>query len=185
MSGRSIDELADTIRQRLDATEQWALEVSRNEHGEVMPDGEHWQWVCDEHDVVAMPQPGVAELLETGECGNGCYRFSLRSVEKYVDTDSMYPSPLPHFVLTTEEVPSVVAGYLLLHPPARVLAHVARDRAMLARLLAEPHGLVEDGDDSYPCPRRGTSAACQCGRDERVRGYLELMAGADETGAAG
>jgi hypothetical protein len=172
VSERSIDELADAIRRRLDATEQWALEVSRNERGEVTPGGEHWQWVCDEHDVVATPQPGVDELLETDECGNGCYRFSLRSVETYVDTDSMYPSPLPHFVLTTEEVPSVVAGYLLRFPPARVLADVARDRNMLARLLAEPHGRECD-NVAYDDP-------CECRRDERVLGYLELLAGVDE-----
>jgi len=76
-------------------------------------------------------------------------------------------------------------AHIVRHDPARVLADVAMKRAMLARLLAEPHGLVDDGDEPYPCPRRGTSAACQCGRDERVRGYLELMAGADETEAAG
>lgn len=59
--------------------------------------------------------------------------------------------------------------------PARVLRDVAAKRALVDRLLAEPHGLV-DADDPYPCPRRGTSARCQCGRDERVLGYLELMA---------
>jgi hypothetical protein len=30
-----------------------------------------------------------------------------------------------------------------------------------------------------------TGDACTCGRDERVRGYLELLAGVDETEAAG
>jgi hypothetical protein len=187
VSARSIDELAQAVRQRLDATEQWALEISRNRHGAVTPGGEHWNWVCDDHDIVAVPQPGIDLLLETGECD--CFRVSLRSLEEYVDEKSSDSRPLPHFVLSGEEIPSIVAGYLLRYEPARVLADVARQRQMLERLLAEPHTSCDD--PGYNCAALGwngkgnTGDACTCGRDERVRGYLELLAGVDETEAAG
>jgi hypothetical protein len=110
VSGRTIDELADTIRQRLDADEASVL---------------------------------------SGDCRCGTGR-------KRPDC------------------------------PDRILADVARDRDLLARLLAEKHRLWEScaAKDHSDNPLY-SEMPCACGRDERVRGYLELLAGVDETEAAG
>lgn len=126
MSGRSIKDLADTIREQL---------------------GEDW--------FAAM---AVVEHLVAG---------GRKGFDPY-------------------ELPDPVRRLVYAWTPGRVQAEVDMKRALLTRLLAEPHGLVDDGDGgSYPCPRRGTSAACGCGRDELVRGCLEIMASVDELRAAG
>jgi hypothetical protein len=105
VSGRTIDELADAIRQRLDADE-------------------------------------VSVLSGDCRCGTGRKRPDC---------------------------------------PDRILADVARDRDMLERLLAEKHSAADSGVRYRPCAALADLAdPCDCGRDERVRGYLELMAGADE-----
>lgn len=55
--------------------------------------------------------------------------------------------------------------------PARVLRDVAAKRALLERLLAEPHADTcsswRNDPDQWPC---------ECDRDRRVAGYLGLLA---------
>lgn len=78
-------------------------------------------------------------------------------------------------------------AHIVRHDPARVLADVARQRAMLARLLAEPHhpgDRIQIAPYDEPC-RALAGGPCDCRRDARVLGYLRLLAGVDETEAAG
>jgi hypothetical protein len=121
VSGRSIDELADTIRRRLDAIQEDAERGYLN--APEIPGFTGW----NKQTMVGLP-PAVAVMI---------------------------------------------------------LANVARDREMLDRLLAEPHRLWEScaAKDHSDNPLY-SEMPCTCGRDERVRGYLELMAGTDETETA-
>ena len=67
------------------------------------------------------------------------------------------------------------------HDPRRVLANVRRDRRLLDLLLAEKHSAADSGVRYRPCAALADLAdPCDCGRDDRVRGYLELLAGVDE-----
>lgn len=74
------------------------------------------------------------------------------------------------------DLPDPIRRSVFRWTPQRVIAEVDMKRAMLAQLLAEPHG-GECGNVAYDDP-------CECGRDDRVRGYLELLAGPDEAEAA-
>jgi hypothetical protein len=147
VSGRSFDELADTIRQRLDEDEREALEVRQQLASRLA--GADLEVVGKWH-VITRPATGTF----------------------VVATD--------RYERVTEVCPTYGGGcaeWIARHDPARVLADVTRQRKMVERLLTEPHG-GECHDVAYDDP-------CECGRDERVRGYLELLAGVDETEAAG
>lgn len=75
------------------------------------------------------------------------------------------------------------AVHIARHHPARVLADVAGRRALVDALLAEPHAVQDDdgwyscsqaGEDCWDSDRRGDP--CDCGRDDRVRSYLQHLA---------
>ena len=115
MSGRSIDELADRIRQRLDRD-------------------------ADQMQTAWTERRAFADELATMQC-------------------------------TTV----MMSGW-------RAHRELAMKRDMLARLLGESHHY---SDDYYECcphflPDPNDNRPCTCGRDDRVRGYLELLAGVDE-----
>jgi hypothetical protein len=88
---------------------------------------------------------------------------------RVVHRDGGYPADWPKDVVNAE----ADADHIARHDPERVLARVAATRALLDEILAWEHGVDEDGD---PCPRRGTTARCQCGRDARVLGLLRHLA---------
>jgi hypothetical protein len=71
--------------------------------------------------------------------------------------------------------------------PHLILADVAAKRTLLDEALGWEHQAGSEGYVGAPyrlCPG-AAGGPCDCGRDERVRGYLELLAGVDETEAAG
>lgn len=161
MSGRSIDELADTIRARLDAEQEAAGWTQAGPWWVEQEKVKHWG-----HEPEAPRLASSKGWLAVFTSENGW----LNGV------------------------------HVALHDPTTVLRRVARDRDMLARFLAEPHEqhptnpwfscravvtLVDGRRAHRTDDAQEPVGLCGCGRDGRVRGYLELMAGADETEAAG
>ena len=149
MSERTIDELADAIRARLDEDEQILMAVS---DGPYYPE----KWTAVERSYSTVRRWHVDG--QHSNVASGMFRGDAAHIER--------------------------------HDPHRVLADVAMKRALLARLLAEKHTTCEDSWHSCSAADvqtgdRDGEQECDCGRDVRVRGYLELMAGADETEAAG
>ena len=154
MSGRSIDELAGKIRVRLDEDEREVLEVRQQLASRLA--GADLEAVGDWH-VITRPATGTF----------------------VVATDQ--------YERVTEVCPTYGGGcaeWIARHDPARVLADVAQQRKMVDRLLAEPHMRINLGWEEWACDAIGERPGpCDCGRDDRVRGYLELLAGLDEAAA--
>lgn len=69
----------------------------------------------------------------------------------------------------TAELSAELADHIARHDPARVLAEVAAKRALLDEVLGWRH-------DSSCTHHHGHGLSCDCGRDERVRGVLTLLA---------
>lgn len=77
------------------------------------------------------------------------------------------------------------ADHIARQDPHATLARAARTRLHVDRLLAEKHHVSTD--QYYTCPaatqerdggsyaETGGGGTCTCGRDERVRGYLQLL----------
>ncbi len=178
MSGQTIDELAGRILSRLAEDEYFAREASGGtvvgERGNwrQAPGGDEWEAVLskdgDEELLVAL-RPG---LPRPPDAMSGYWGAVVSTRED--ERDRGERSPMPEY------------RHMARHDPARVLADVARQRAILARLLAEPHHVDRDDDPHYTCPLLiWPHIPCDCGRDERVLGYLRLLAGVDEAEAAG
>lgn len=81
-----------------------------------------------------------------------------------------------------------LAEHIARHGPARALSEVAAKRRLLADVLAEQHLRVH-GDEWYSCAQARdedgewacsndtvAGGPCDCGRDERVRRRLEMLA---------
>lgn len=118
------DDIAAWLTAIWDEQEWWASEASRDRNGHT-PTGEHWQWECS-NDHVVTPQPLTDEALECPECESS---VSLRSVEAYPTTSV---GLLPNFAIhTAEDISSTVAGHIIRHDPAAVLARIEADRQIL------------------------------------------------------
>lgn len=79
-------------------------------------------------DVPVEPAPSRSERL-TDDAGN--FRFSLRSVGHF---PTEHTGPLPLFAIhSAEEISTVVAGHIVRHDPARVLADITSRWATLTR----------------------------------------------------
>jgi hypothetical protein len=119
--------LAEFLLARIDEDEWWAHEASRRDETYV-PDGIHWQWVFPDDDSVADLDP-ARDPYVGGNSDHG-YTVSLCSVEQF---PTMSVGPLPQFAIShAEEVPTVVAGHIARHDPARVLAECEAKRSVLA-----------------------------------------------------
>lgn len=132
-----MDDLITWLRAVLDDDERLAREASRSQHGDGHTlTGEHWRWEEPKHDQELVLDPVLDEYLNQGQ------RVALRSVEQY---PSSSVRGLPHFVVSyAEEVRTVDAMHIARWDPARVLAQVAADRALIAEcertLSDEDHG---------------------------------------------
>ena len=82
---------------------------------------------------------------------------------------------------------ATMQGTTVLMAGWRAHREVAAKQALLDRLLAEPHerfeedhwyscGALEDSDGTYLCYNDSRVGECTCGRDARIRAYLELLA---------
>jgi hypothetical protein len=121
------DDLVAFLRARLDEDALWATEASRRDDRPVPEGGVHWEWVEPETDTPVTPDPSRGEDL-TDDADN--FRFSLRSVEEFPTGSGV--GPLPQFAIPyAEEIPAAVAGHVVRHDPARVLADVAAKLAVL------------------------------------------------------
>lgn len=117
--------IVEFLDARYDEIEWWAVEASRRDGDGHTPTGEHWHWECNQDHPVSL-DPLTSEILS---CAEGDWNVSLRSDEEY-PTQSV--GPLPHFALpSVEEIPTVVAGHIVRHDPASVLADLASKRAIL------------------------------------------------------
>lgn len=124
----AMDDLAMWLTQICDEDEAIAREASRHRNQPLVEGGEHWQWVCTEHDHVIVPDPLTQEVLE---CEAGWQSVSLRSVEVY--PYESIPGEGPTFALKSlDEVNPVVAQHITRHDPAAVLARIAGYRQLLA-----------------------------------------------------
>lgn len=120
--------IEEFLTARYDEIEWWAVEASRCGSRGYTPRGEHWRWEChDDHQI--NPDPLVDSDLHCTEDEN--YSVSLRSVEEY-PYDNI-PGEGPHFALNyVEEAETVVAGHIIRHDPAAVLADLAAKRQIFA-----------------------------------------------------
>lgn len=122
-----MDDLVQFLRDRFDEDVLWATEASRIEGIEQAPEGGvHWRWVSDDTDEELTPDPSkertVGYETETSH-------VSLRSCEEWPSPSS--DTPLPQFVLHTEEPHSASAGHIIRHDPARVLVEIDAKRSVL------------------------------------------------------
>ncbi len=133
-----MDDLTAFVKARLDEDERFALAASARELGEgdPVPGGEHWRWECCKDDTPVDPELDIANgemyALSHDEAvyhGCGGYEMGLRSVEQY---PTMSVGPLPHLVLSADEVSPQSARHIARHDPARVLREVEAKRAILA-----------------------------------------------------
>lgn len=136
--------LVEFIRARLAEDEQWAREASRRHfEGQSAPDGVHWQWECGNNDQVLEVNPMLGEFLE---CSEGCASAQLRSIEVWPSSVGSLPQ-MP--MSGAEEVDASVAGHIVRHDPARVLAEIAAKERILEEctytLDNEEHGYVLAG----------------------------------------
>ncbi|WP_042400052.1 DUF6221 family protein [Streptacidiphilus carbonis] len=162
----SIAELADAIRKQLDKDESLAREASGDT---VVGTPGHWTPAPDGDEWVASDYQGDVELLVALRPGLPRPPQVTSGYWGVVCEDGSDHSDAEGWGLRAQ------FRHAARQDPATTLARVGRLRTLVTRMLAEPHGLVDDGAGGYDCPRRGTSAACQCGRDERVRAYLALL----------
>lgn len=126
--GDVMDELIDWLVACLDEDELWATEASRKHGEQPHPGGVHWQWVEPETDTSVEPDPSRGGHL-TDDAGN--FRFALHSVEHF---PTEHVGPLPLFAIpSAEEIAAAVAGHIVRHDPARVLADITSKWHTLTR----------------------------------------------------
>lgn len=131
-------ELAEFLAARLDDDERIAMAATGQNAGKPADEPEHWHWECSEDDMDIDPDLAVAsgrEFLEHDE--HWC--MSLRSVEQYL-TQSV--GPLPHMVLSTEEIRPQDARHIAAFGPDRVMRNVKAVRGVLAAWVASDPSLV-------------------------------------------
>jgi hypothetical protein len=149
--------LITRLRAAIDEDEKWAVAASTGWHG-VTATGEHWQWACGECDTPVPVEP-LYGSLRCPACGNS--RADLRSKEQYA-TDSV--GDLPHMPMGGgEEVEPTVAGHIVRHDPARVLAMVAAHREVL-----EQHRRYWPWGGPPPPATPSTAQCVQCWTDTTV-----------------
>jgi hypothetical protein len=179
----TIPELADQVRAGLEADGLWATEASR-ERGHLIEGGAHWRWVHGEDWEPVTPDPSRGYDLTTNDGEYFCGK--LISVEEFPrergESSPMYASGR----VSVQDIPAAAAGHLARHDPARVLAEVAAKRALLDLALGWKHHVCDD--QYYTClaatqehdggvyGEGDKSGPCTCGRDEKVRAVLTLLA---------
>jgi hypothetical protein len=156
--------------------EMWAREASRDSHG-LIPTGAHWRWVDGDDDTVIPIDPNAGEHAEF----DGQYAH-LRSVEElHYDFGRRQGTSSQVALGYVEELPTVPAGHIMRHDPARVLADCTSRRAVIERILSEEHYACEDGwlacatQENY-CQDDDREGTCTCDRDDRVLAFLTDMA---------
>lgn len=141
--------LHEQITQKIAKRRAVALAASQTRDGST-PTGEHWHWACGQHrGWVEIPITDVVLLDEYLDCP-GCDGLAgwLVSREQH-PTASV--GPLPHMVLSVEELTPTVALHIQMHDPATVVRHCDRDLRVLRRHTPERN------------PDGGTSPWCECG----------------------
>jgi hypothetical protein len=134
------DEQAAWLHAQIDEDERWAQEASRD-GDRYTPAGEHWRWECEDTDTPATIDPMLSEYVE----GVDGAPVGLRSVEGYPST---WGATLHHIAIRgQEELPAGVAGHIIRHDPARVLAEVDAKRRRLD--LHQPVLLRKGGGADY------------------------------------
>jgi hypothetical protein len=140
-----MSDLVEFLNARYDEDEWWAREASRLRDQEGQPAGDHWQWEATDIDQVLVLDPSQYEHVN-----DGVGSVSLRSRELY---PTNFVGDLPNFAIgAASEVPTTVAGHVVRHDPARVLAEVEAKRRIVesaAEIMdrgAFPEG-VSDGRD--------------------------------------
>jgi hypothetical protein len=146
VTGPTIPELADHVRRGCDADERTA-------QGATPAPWRAAHRIDGTHRVLGGPFP----LPDTP------------SDTRVVHRDGGYTAEWPKEVVN----PEVDADHIARHDPARVLAEVASKRALLDLALGWEHAV----DDSGWCDcEQLIDSPCTCGRDERVRAVLTLLA---------
>lgn len=111
----------------LTEAELWAMEASRDSD-KFVPTGAHWQWKCNDHDLVAIMDPNTDEFLSSGSCD--CFTFSLRSKEEFKSSHSA--GTLPIFSIhSAEEVPVAVGAHVTRNDPSSVMRRIEKTRQLL------------------------------------------------------
>lgn len=136
-----MDELIAQIHVAIEEDEQWALACNRPyrhaDEGAVAPTtGVHWRWAIGDNWDTVTPDPVECEYLEDSD--GFITPARLATVEEWPTTLSWQHAPagvdtrlMPRLYVDAEEVDSAVAGHIIRHDPAAVLAKLGGDREIL------------------------------------------------------